>query len=86
LVDILQSVEGRLRIVNSRTGRVALIIVGVLLFIVGGVFAGQGANLIPGSSMTGERMWLYIGVVVAIVGIILVLLGIRRPGRGRTDR
>jgi uncharacterized membrane protein YidH (DUF202 family) len=72
-----------LRIVNSRTGRVALIIVGVLLFIVGGVFAGQGANLIPGSSMTGERMWLYIGVVVAIVGIILVLLGIRRPGRGR---
>ncbi|HEY4269257.1 MAG TPA: hypothetical protein VGM94_13810 [Galbitalea sp.] len=71
---------------NSRTGRVALIVVGVIAFIVGAVFAGQGANLIPGSSMTGERMWLYIGVVVAIVGIILVLLGLRLTGRGRTDR
>lgn len=85
-MDIIRLVEGRLRIVNSRIARVVLIVVGVIAFLVGAVFAGQGANLIPGSSMTGERMWLYIGVVVAIVGIILVLLGIRRPGRGRTDR
>jgi uncharacterized membrane protein YdbT with pleckstrin-like domain len=68
--------------VNSRVGRLALIIIGVVLLIVGGVFAGQGANLIPGSSMTGSRMWLDIGVVVAIVGIILIVLGVRRPGRG----
>jgi uncharacterized Tic20 family protein len=71
--------------VNSRVGRVALVVVGVLVFIVGAVFAGQGANLIPGSSMTGDRTWLYIGVVVALVGIILVVLGLRRPVRGRGD-
>jgi uncharacterized membrane protein YidH (DUF202 family) len=69
---------------NSRTGRTALVIIGVIAVVIGAVFAGQGANLIPGSSMTGDRMWLYIGVVVAIVGIILIVVGLRRPGRGRT--
>ena len=71
---------------NSRVGRIALVIVGVIALIVGGVFAGQGANLIPGSAMTGDRTWLYIGLVVAIVGIILIVLGLRRPGRGRTSK
>jgi uncharacterized membrane protein YdbT with pleckstrin-like domain len=65
--------------VNSRAGRIALIIVGVIALLVGLVFAGQGANLIPGSSMSGERMWLYIGLVVAIVGIVLIAFGVRRP-------
>jgi hypothetical protein len=71
---------------NNRGGRNALVTIGVLALIVGLVFAGQGANLIPGSSMTGDRTWLYVGVVVAIVGIVLVLLGLRRPGRGGTRK
>lgn len=58
--------------------RIVLIIVGIVAVIVGAVFAGQGANLIPGSSMTGDRTWLYIGLVLAIVGIILIVVGIRR--------
>ena len=70
---------------NNRVGRVALVVVGVIALIVGAVFAGQGANLIPGSSMTGDRMWLYIGVIVAVVGIVLIVLGLRRPRRGRTN-
>jgi uncharacterized membrane protein YidH (DUF202 family) len=81
-----ESVEAKLGNVNSRSGRVALVIIGVIALIVGAVFAGQGANLIPGSSMTGDRMWLYIGLIVGIVGIILIVLGLRRPGRGRTSR
>jgi len=72
--------------VNSRAGRIALIIVGVIALLVGLVFAGQGANLIPGSAMSCSHMWLYIGLVVAIVGIVLIALGLRRPGRGRTNR
>jgi hypothetical protein len=71
--------------VNSRVGRIALVIVGVLALLVGAVWVGQGANLIPGSSMTGDRMWLYIGLLVAAVGVVLVLLGLRRPGRGSTN-
>jgi uncharacterized membrane protein YidH (DUF202 family) len=67
---------------NSRAGRIALIVVGVVLLAVGLVFAGQGANLIPGSSMTGDSKWLYIGVVLAIVGIILLAFGTRhRAGK-----
>jgi uncharacterized membrane protein YidH (DUF202 family) len=81
-----RTVESKLANMKSRTGRIVLIIVGVIALIVGAVFAGQGANLIPGSSMTGDRMWLYIGLIVGIVGIILIVLGLRRPGRGRTSR
>ena len=72
--------------VTSRTGRIALITVGVIALILGGVFAGQGMNLIPGSFMTGSQMWLSIGLIIAIVGIILIVLGLRRPGHGRTSR
>lgn len=72
---------GKLVSVNSRAGRIALIIVGVIALLVGLVFAGQGANLLPGSAMSGERMWLYIGLILAIVGIVLIALGLRRPGR-----
>jgi uncharacterized Tic20 family protein len=56
------------------------VIVGVVALVIGGVFAGQGANLIPGSSMTGDPTWLYIGLALAVVGIVLIVLGIRRRG------
>ena len=72
--------------VNSRVGRIALIIIGLIAVIIGGVFAGQGMNLIPGSFMTGNRMWLFIGLIVAVVGIILVGLGLRRPRTGRSGK
>jgi hypothetical protein len=60
--------------------------VGVIALIIGGVFAGQGMNLIPGSFMTGSRMWLAIGLIIAVVGIMLIVLGLRRPGHGRAKR
>jgi hypothetical protein len=63
-----------------------LITVGVIALILGGVWAGQGMNLIPGSFMTGDRMWFSIGLILAIVGIILIMLGLRRPRRdGRNN-
>ncbi|MCI4656699.1 hypothetical protein [Cryobacterium zhongshanensis] len=71
---------------TSRNGRIALITVGVIAVILGGVWAGQGMNLIPGSFMTGSRMWLSIGLIVAIVGVILIMLGLRRPGHGGTSK
>ena len=68
---------------NSRVGRTSLIVVGAISFVVGAIFAGQGANLIPGSFMTGDRTWLTIGLVVAVGGLILVGIGLRRPTDGR---
>ncbi len=70
---------------TSSTARTVLTAVGVIALLIGGVFAGQGLNLIPGSFMTGDRTWLYIGLIIAVVGVILIVLGLRRPGRGRSN-
>ncbi|MHC5794544.1 hypothetical protein ACVXZ4_00145 [Lacisediminihabitans sp. FW035] len=70
---------------NNSTARTVLTAVGVIALLIGGVFAGQGLNLIPGSFMTGDRTWLYIGLVIAVVGIVLMVLGLRRSGRDRSN-
>ncbi|HYY46565.1 MAG TPA: hypothetical protein VE951_05855 [Candidatus Angelobacter sp.] len=55
--------------------------IGVLAILVGGVWILQGAGVIPGSFMTGRRLWLVIGIVVAVIGIGLAIGGLRRPAR-----
>ncbi|WP_368496890.1 LPXTG cell wall anchor domain-containing protein [Herbiconiux sp. A18JL235] len=63
---------------GTRAGRLTLIIIGIVAIVFGALFAGQGANLIPGSSMTGDPTWLFIGLGLVVVGIVLVVLGVRR--------
>jgi hypothetical protein len=53
----------------------------VIAILAGAVWILQGSGVLPGSFMTGQRMWLVIGVVVAIVGLVLAYNGIRRPAR-----
>ena len=65
---------------NSRAARIALIVVGAVALVVGVVWIGQGANLIPGSPMTGDRTWFVVGLAVAFVGVVLVVLGLRKRG------
>jgi len=57
-------------------------IVGIVLLLLGALWIGQGANLIGGSVMSGQSQWLYIGIVVAIIGAVLLYLayGRRRIG------
>jgi hypothetical protein len=50
-----------------------------LAVIAGAVWILQGSGMLPGSFMTGQRMWLFIGIIVAIVGLALAYNGIRRP-------
>ena len=59
--------------------RTGSLIVGVIAILVGAVWILQGTGALPGSFMTGQRMWLVIGIVVAIVGLALAYNGIRRP-------
>ena len=68
---------------SSRAGRIAAVVVGVIAVVAGGVWIGQGLNLIPGSFMTGDKTWFYIGIVVLAVGVVLLLAGLRRPRPGR---
>ena len=63
---------------RTRTGRIVLTVVGVVALLIGAVWIGQGANLIPGSFMTGDRTWFAIGLLVALGGIVLIILGLRR--------
>jgi hypothetical protein len=51
--------------------RAALVVVGVLVLLTGGVFAGQGLGFIPGSFMTGDMKWFWIGGVMVLVGLAL---------------
>jgi hypothetical protein len=55
---------------------------GVLIVLVGGVFAGQGLGYIPGSFMTGKMEWFWIGGVMVLAGLaLLAATFLRRPKR-----
>jgi hypothetical protein len=54
------------------------VVVGLILLLMGVVFALQGAGDIGGSSvMTGNSIYIYIGGAVALVGIVVLVLGFR---------
>jgi hypothetical protein len=55
--------------------RFGLTLVGVLVLLAGAVFAGQGLGYIPGSFMTGDIHWFWIGVALILSGLGLVLAG-----------
>lgn len=67
---------------NNRVVRIVMIVVGVLALLTGIVWGGQGLGVIPGSVMTGDRTWFYIGLVLAFVGVVLLLVALRRPKSG----
>ena len=46
-------------------------VVGVLIALIGGFFAGQGLGYIPGSVMTNDIKWFWIGLVMVILGLAL---------------
>jgi hypothetical protein len=62
--------------------KVAVGVLAVLLVLIGGVFAGQGLGYIPGSVMTGDIHWFWIGGGMIVVGLVLGAAGLlRRPKR-----
>jgi hypothetical protein len=63
-----------------------MITVGLIAVAVGAIWAGQGLNLLPGSIMSGDTKWLVIGLIVGVVGVILAVLGLRRPKGGRPSK
>jgi hypothetical protein len=54
---------------------------GLLAIVVGAVWTLQGLGQLGGSVMTGERLWAVVGPVVAVVGVGLVVLGLRTRTR-----
>jgi uncharacterized membrane protein len=62
--------------------KITMILVGLLLLLLGAVFALQGDGAIGGGSlMENNPNFIYIGSFAALVGIVLAVLGIwPRPG------
>lgn len=58
------------------------LILGIIAVLAGAVWTLQGLGILPGSFMTGQRLWAVIGPIVAVVGLVLVAVGIR--GRAPT--
>jgi hypothetical protein len=60
---------------------VGLGVLGVLVVLAGAVFAGQGLGYIPGSYMTGDIKWFWIGSAMVVVGLVLAWFGFLRRGK-----
>ncbi|WP_018335429.1 hypothetical protein [Actinomycetospora chiangmaiensis] len=68
-----------------RSARTPLRVVGIVAALLGLLFALQGLGLVGGSFMTGQRLWLIIGIVLVVLGILVASGGLfrRDPPRGR---
>ena len=60
-----------------------LMAVGVLAVVLGGLWTLQGLDVVGGSVMSGVSLWAVIGPVVAVAGLVLIMLGVRRRGRAK---
>ncbi len=66
--------------------RTVLVTLGVLMVVVGAVWAFQGLGYLEGSPMTGVATWAIVGPIVAGLGVALVVVGLqgsRSSGGGR---
>jgi hypothetical protein len=59
----------------KRTLRVA----GVILMVVGAIWFFQGINVLPGSFMTGQKVWAVNGGIAFVAGAVLWIASRRRP-------
>jgi hypothetical protein len=55
----------------------ALVLVGAVCVLIGGIWSLQGIGVIGGSFMTSSPTWLVIGLVVAVAGLAMIIVGAR---------
>lgn len=58
--------------------------VGVLAIVLGGLWTLQGLDVVENSMMSGVSAWAVIGPIVAVAGLALVVIGVRRRSRAKT--
>jgi len=58
-----------------------MIILGVVLVLVGGLFSLQGLGIVKGSMMTGQSLWLWVGLVGVVLGAAVIVGGLRPRAR-----
>ncbi len=66
---------------GSQALRRVSVVAGAIAVLVGMVWTGQGAGVLPGTFMVGSQTWLGIGLLCLAAGAFLVFIGLRRPQR-----
>jgi hypothetical protein len=54
---------------------------GLLAVVLGALWTLQGLDVLGGSVMSGVSAWAVIGPIVAVAGLGLIVVGVRRRGR-----
>ncbi|BBH63645.1 hypothetical protein ACTI_03300 [Actinoplanes sp. OR16] len=57
---------------------------GLLAIVLGAVWTLQGLDFIPDHLMSDQPVWAAVGGVTAVIGLALVVVGMRRREAGRT--
>jgi hypothetical protein len=61
--------------------RIVALIVAALIILAGLTFFLQGIGILPGSYMTGQAFWAFVGFFMLVIGGGIVFLTLRRrPG------
>ena len=64
--------------------RSLFLVLGGVLVLIGLLWTCQGLGWVGGSPMTGVTLWAVVGPLVAMVGVVLLVVGLRRvDGDGR---
>ncbi len=62
-----------------------IMIVGIVLILLGGLWTLQGVGILGGSIMTGQTFWAVVGIILLVVGVVLCGIGLRRGPAARSD-
>jgi hypothetical protein len=58
------------------------LIVGILVFLMGALWTLQGLDVVGGSAMSGVTLWAIVGPIVAVIGLVVAGVGLRRSKAG----
>jgi hypothetical protein len=54
------------------------LIIGLLAVALGALWTLQGLNIVVGGAMSGQRLFVVVGPILALIGLALVGVGLRR--------
>jgi len=56
---------------------------GVLAMVLGALWTLQGLDILTDSKMSGNRLWAFLGPVLAAGGLVLIVIGVRVRSRSK---
>jgi hypothetical protein len=65
--------------------RIVKLVVGAVLVLAGVVFTLQGLDILGGSGMSGQALWVFLGPIIALVGVYVVVRTLRAERVARGD-